>query len=206
MKDKTWFPIVYMFAATFFFSSILITLSYFTKDKVEANQRIALEKAILQSLGLNTSLKMPTAQIHKMYTDKIRPPTKNTAGAYIYIENNNVAGYALPIEGRGFWDKIKGVIGMRPDMKTITGISFYEQNETPGLGAEIAQLPFRKQFENKKIAMDGQPFDIKPPGSDLTENSVHAVTGATQTSRRLEKIINEHLSQWRDKIFAGDTR
>jgi len=109
----------------------------------------------------------------------------------------------VPIEGQGFWDTIKGVIGIAPDKRMITGVCVYEQNETPGLGAEIARLPFRSQFVGREIADEGKPFGIKPVGSSLDRSEVHAVTGATQTSTRIERIIVEQLSRWREAVKAG---
>ena len=113
------------------------------------------------------------------------------------MQDGKPAAYALPIEGKGFWDTIRGVVGIAADRKTLTGISFYEQNETPGLGAEITQPKFRSQFPGKQISQTGKPLRILPVGSQLGPSDVHAVTGATQTSTRLEKFLDEALARWR---------
>jgi Na+-transporting NADH:ubiquinone oxidoreductase subunit C len=106
----------------------------------------------------------------------------------------------LPIAGQGFWAPIKGIIGIGADGKTVTGIALYEQNETPGLGAEIAKAPFLDQFEGKQLAGGERPIVFCRPGASLGANEVHAVTGATQTSTRLEGIINGALDVWRSAL------
>ncbi|MHC4736761.1 MAG: FMN-binding protein, partial [Planctomycetota bacterium] len=95
---------------------------------------------------------------------------------------------------------IKGIIGIKADRRTITGIAFYEQNETPGLGAEITGHPFRDQFRGKEISVSGEPINIRRPGTTLSSNDVHAVTGATQTCNRVENIINNTLKKWRTEV------
>ena len=50
------------------------------------------------------------------------------------------------------------------------------------------------------MAPTGNPFTFQRVGSALAENEVHAVTGATQTSNRLEKLLNEDVATWRDAL------
>jgi Na+-transporting NADH:ubiquinone oxidoreductase subunit C len=135
-------------------------------------------------------------ELHHRFTDDVKGPDDSTGGAYTLRKNGVILAYALPISGRGFWAPIKGIIGIKADKKTITGIAFYEQNETPGLGAEIAKISFRKQFEGKVISTDDKPINIRRPSATLGQSDVHAITGATQTSTRLEKIINDGLTKW----------
>ena len=85
-------------------------------------------------------------------------------------------------------------------MKTVTGFVVYEQRETPGLGAEVAKKEFTKQFDNLTISSQDKPITFKRPGEDLQQGQVHAVTGATQTSTRLEIIIYDNLTQWLEKV------
>jgi len=202
MRDKPWYPVLYMFVATAFFSSILIGLSQFTRDRVEINQRLAFEKAVLMSLPLELPAKSSAGELHDIFEKQVAAPSPSTAGAYQLMADNKVVAYALPVEGQGFWDKIKGVIGIAADKQTLTGIAFYEQHETPGLGAEIVRPKFRDQFVARKIAAGPMPLAIKPVGTQLGDSEVHAVTGATQTSRRLEKIVCDHLIQWRATVSA----
>lgn len=209
IRKQSWFPIAYMFCVTAFFSSIVIGLTRLTSERVEANEKLAFERAVLSVLPGMEMDKMTRPEIHKTFTESVEEPDDLSNGAYTARQNGQVTAYALPISGQGFWAPIKGVIGIETDKKTITGIAFYEQNETPGLGAEITQVPFRDQFEDKVIASENKPIDIRRPGATLGESEVHAVTGATQTSNRLEIIINTALKEWRNQNAEkgeGDSR
>ena len=196
MRQKSWYPVVYMFVVTAFFSSILIGFSRFTREMVEANQRIAFEKAVLMALHVDMPQRMSPAEIHRVFLERISPPTPSSRGAYLLMEKDKITGYALPVSGQGFWDEIKGVIGIAADRKTIIGIAFYEQNETPGLGAEITRKYFREQFAGKVLSFSEKPIIVKTVGLATGENEVQAVTGATQTSTRLEKMLNDTLTRW----------
>ncbi|MHC4271873.1 MAG: FMN-binding protein [Planctomycetota bacterium] len=197
IRKKRWFSVVYMFIVTAFFSTIVIGFTEFTRQRVDANQRLAFEKAVLNAV-LESSLS--TGDIHEQFESLFEAPSEETGGAYLYREDGEIAAYALPISGKGFWAPIRGVIGIKSDKQTVVGIAFYEQNETPGLGAEIAKPDFTNQFIGKKLSSEGKMLNIKRPGDELGESDVHAVTGATQTSVRLEKIINTAIEDWKKQI------
>jgi Na+-transporting NADH:ubiquinone oxidoreductase subunit C len=188
-----------MFCVTAFFSSIVIGLTRFTGERVEANEKLAFERAVLSVLPDMDVKSMTRSEIHNTFIEKIEEPDDSSKGAYIAKQEGRIVAYVLLISGQGFWAPIKGVIGVETDKKTLTGIAFYEQNETPGLGAEITKTPFRNQFKGKVISSNDEPINIKRPGTMLGESEVHAVTGATQTSNRLEIIINTALEQWRNQ-------
>jgi len=206
IRKQSWFPIVYMFCVTAFFSSIVIGLTRFTSERVEANETLAFERAVLSVLPEADVEKMTRQEIHNAFTEMIIEPDESSKGAYTAKKDNTSMAYILPISGQGFWAPIKGVIGIRTDKNTITGIAFYEQNETPGLGAEIAKAPFKNQFRGKVISPDDEPMNIVRPGTMLGDSEVHAVTGATQTSDRLEMIVNAALTKWRDSISEEGER
>lgn len=200
MHEKVWFPVVYMFLATLFFSAILIVFGAFTRQRVKDNERIAFERAVLEAVPIELAKRISPAEIHRLYVENIKDATPQTGGALLYMKGDSLIAYALPLDGPGFWAPIKGVIGIAKDMRTITGIAFYEQNETPGLGGEITKPQFRNQFEGKKLATGGVPLEMRLPTQALDESSVHAITGATQTSTRLANFMNEQLRVWRAAV------
>ena len=204
MRQKRWFPIFYMFVTTAFFSSIVIGFTQLTSEKVKVNEKLSFERAVLSVLPGLYREEMNNLELHRTFTEQVTEPDELSAGAYTLRQNGKIVAYALPIEGQGFWAPIKGVIGIKADKKTITAIAFYQQNETPGLGAEIAKPVFRDQFKGKVISIGDKPLNIKRPGTELGDSDVHAVTGATQTSTRLEKIINSALTNWRQQLNKGN--
>jgi Na+-transporting NADH:ubiquinone oxidoreductase subunit C len=198
IRKQSWFPILYMFCVTAFFSSIVIGLTRLTNERVEANEKLAFEQAVLSVLPGVDIETMSHLEIHGKFTEIINGPDESSRGIYTAKRAGKIIAYVVPISGQGFWAPIKGVVGIEADRKTIAGIAFYEQNETPGLGAEITKAPFRNQFEGKVISSETEPIKFRRPGATLGRSEIHAVTGATQTSSRLENIINTELKKWRD--------
>jgi len=199
MREKPWFAAVYMFVVTAFFSSIVIGFSRLTEKRVGANTTLAFEKAVLSVLPGMSDADVRGPELHRRFVEAVSLPDDSSGGAYVLRNNGRVVAFALPISGQGFWAPVKGVIGVAADRETITGVYFYEQNETPGLGAQITTDEFRNQFEGKVLSTNGKAFNIKRSGTALGDSDVHAVTGATQTSMRLEKIINTAVQDWRAK-------
>lgn len=194
MKEKWYYAVVYMFFVTAFFSSITIGFSMLTRERVKANRQLAFERSVLEVFSLAKD--KTSAQLHETFVNSIRPAEHPEKNIYNYVLENQIRGYAVVVSGQGFWAQIKGVIGFDTDKKTITGISFYEQNETPGLGGKIVEAQFRDQFIGIKIAETGKPIGIKSLGLELGDNEVYAITGATQTCTRLQKLINDDLVKW----------
>ena len=63
--------------------------------------------------------------------------------------------YIIPMNGKGLWGPIWGYIAIDSDGKTVYGVDFGHDSETPGLGAEITHEPFRNQFVGKELFKDG---------------------------------------------------
>lgn len=192
IRDKPWFAVVYMFCVTAFFSFIIIAFAQVTKDRVKANEQLAFETAVLEVFDMAEGKTPP--QIHQTFVEDIQ--REDDGAYYVRLDGDKVAGFAVVVRGKGFWAQIEGVIGVAADKRTITGIAFYEQNETPGLGAEITGPAFGNQFEGLRLGPIEKPIGIKPFGAELADNEVHAISGATQTCTRLEKLINKDLSKW----------
>ena len=198
LRAKALYPVVYMFLATLVFTAVLVGISRATQARVEANTQIMFERAVLMAvLPDEVNASTPSRQIHKMFTETISPPDESSRGAYRLMKSGEIAAYALPFEGQGFWDVIRGVIGIGADGEIVVGIAFYEQKETPGLGAEIIKPYFCERFMGRKMAAGDRPIGIIPTGRDTSENEVNAITGATQTSTRLERILNQAVNAWR---------
>lgn len=89
--------------------------------------------------------------------------------------------YVIPVNGYGLWDAIYGYLGIEPDGDTIRGISWYDQKETPGLGANIAEPYWQNLFPGKKIFQEspGGKTDFKtaPLGIVVVKGKVSEVLG-----------------------------
>jgi Na+-transporting NADH:ubiquinone oxidoreductase subunit C len=203
MKGKAWYPVVYMFAVTAFFSSVIISFAELTRGRVEANAQLAFEKAVLAVLPGMGQEQLSNIEVHRVFSEQVNEPDESSGGAYTLKKDGKVAAYALMVSGQGFWAPIKAVIGIDSDGVTLTGAVFYEQNETPGLGGEIAKTAFQEQFKAKVLSTGSKAINFKRGGEILGDSDVHAVTGATQTSVRVEAMINTAINEWRVKMSSG---
>ena len=108
----------------------------------------------------------------------------------------------LPVYGAGLWGPVWGYIAFDEDMKTILGVYFDHESETPGLGAKIKDDPaFRAQFVNKTVDLDANPvFAVVKNASGA--NQVDAITGATMTSKGLGAAIGTWLAAYKPFFSA----
>ena len=95
--------------------------------------------------------------------------------------------------GAGLWGPIWGYIAVNED-KTIRGVYFDHESETPGLGAKIKDEPsFKAQFVGKIFNLEdaANPFDIVKGGAPAgSTDKIDAISGATMTCNGLNKAID----------------
>ncbi|MFN4174308.1 MAG: NADH:ubiquinone reductase (Na(+)-transporting) subunit C, partial [Parachlamydiaceae bacterium] len=100
---------------------------------------------------------------------------------------NEPIGYVIPVNGYGLWDAIYGYIAIAKDANTVIGISWYDQKETPGLGANISEAPWQNLFPGKKIFLsnpDGSTdFKKAPLGITVVNGKVSEVLGDSPKAR-----------------------
>jgi Na+-transporting NADH:ubiquinone oxidoreductase subunit C len=115
--------------------------------------------------------------------------------------DNGQNAFVVPVRGKGLWGPIWGYVSLEKDLNTIYGVNFDHQGETPGLGAEIRELPFQKPFKGKQIFKDSVEFvSIKVNKGVVDPNDRHAVdaiSGGTITSKGLEAMLDSCLVQYK---------
>ena len=136
----------------------------------------------------------------KIFEDNIRQKEYGDIELYEYVPGKNSdtpESIAIEFEGPGLWGPIKGFLALAPDMKTIRGITFYEQEETPGLGGEIASTSFREEFKNKEIvdASGKTGIIIKGRNGNNAINEVDAISGATMTCDKVQAMLNTAIEK-----------
>ena len=164
------------------------------RPQITGNEQLRERRAVLDSLGLDKGLS--EGEVNATFDSLIKPGKVNGQAAYVYAQEGEVKGYALPFTGAGLWGSISGYLGVNADMTQTTGIVFTAQNETPGLGGRIDETQYREQFR-------GLPVDARRPieyGSH-GDYRVDAITGATQTSSAVLRMVNRMMQ---DVIFAGE--
>ena len=76
---------------------------------------------------------------------------ENVGKIFILRDNlGNIDKLILPIRGYGLWGTLYGYIAIKGDFNTVTGITYYEHKETPGLGAEVDNDDWKNSWVGKK--------------------------------------------------------
>jgi Na+-transporting NADH:ubiquinone oxidoreductase subunit C len=108
--------------------------------------------------------------------------------AYLFFKNGNLERVVLFVYGNGLWSTMYGFIGISGDLNTITGITFFDQKETPGLGGEVDNPNWKKLWKGKKLFDEMGNFRFKV-SKGIDEYSVDGLSGATMTTKGVNNII-----------------
>ncbi len=197
--------------------SLLITLSAGGLKKFHvANMKLDKKTNILKAANLIGDKKPDREKINTLYDTHIQEvavdetgqvtstPTGNTLRLYFYQENDQIAGYILPINSRGLWGKIQGYLAFKADGQTVSGFSVFSHSETPGLGGEIESAWFQDNFRGKKILNSEDKFvsvgiakgKTEDLPADKQPHYVDGISGATLTGQYLSEGIKETLVQY----------
>ena len=201
--------------------SLLLTMaSSGLKGYQIRNMNLDRQKNLLRSAGLINDQDNNTPEyIEKLYSEKIKSLWVDPSGRivketergqkdlpiYLYIKENAVEAYIVPINAQGLWGKINGYLAINKDGSTITGFTVYKHSETPGLGGEIERSWFQRNFEGKKIInKEGKFVSISIARGavkdviqkDLQVNFVDGISGATLTGKFLSASMKDILKDY----------
>ena len=138
------------------------------------------------------------SQIPKLVPGAAEGRQQTVGGKTVYCAVDGkgaTVGWVVPASGRGFADKIELLIGLDAQAKTITGMFVLFQNETPGLGNDIAG-DWRRQLAGKSAMEAVMVTKGAPTGS----NEIEAVTGATISSESVCNIVNAAVADFRQSL------
>ena len=190
------------------------------KELQQKNIAMDRQKNILKSVGLiDENVGYTQEEINKLYADNIKyifvdskgtiikkdQKAKKKLPVYIYMKNDRIESYILPIDSRGLWGRILGYLALKNDGSTIAGFTVYKHSETPGLGGEIERRWFQKNFEGKKIvSRTGKFLSISIAKGGLTDtvpedrriNYVDGISGATLTGKYLSSGLKDILLEY----------
>ncbi len=124
----------------------------------------------------------------------------NNALVYHVVEGEKVTSLVLPVTGGAMWSTVYGFLALDADTRTVTGVSFYEHQETPGLGAEIENPNWTETWKGRQVLNEAflPAFGVQKGGAGSVEEDPHNVdslTGATITSVAVANLINFWLGE-----------
>lgn len=155
-------------------------------------------------LGINIPLDQDRAKLGRR---------SRFAPIYIVVdEGDDLQRLILPVHGTGMWSTIYGYIALESDLNTIAAVTFYEQNETPGLGDQILRPDWQAKWEGRRIynEVGDLRFAVNhgkvEPGSSIWLYEVDALTGATVTADAVTGIIHYWFGPHGYRDFLDDLR
>lgn len=121
---------------------------------------------------------------------------------YLVMDNGGeLQQLILPVYGKGLWSTMYGFIALDDDLSTVNGFAFYEHGETPGLGGEIDNPAWKKQWHGKKVYGPSGEIRIDVLKGTVDEDSANAVyqvdglAGATLTARGVENLLRYWMGE-----------
>lgn len=133
------------------------------------------------------------------------------AKVYLVKKDSGFSHVVLPVEGLGLYGTLYGFLALAKDTTTIRGLSFYENKETPGLGAEVDDPDWKERWIGRK-ALDEEweprvtlvKGSVGPPLEDPYE--VDALSGATMTSNGVTRLLHFWLGEEGFETFLSKAR
>jgi Na+-transporting NADH:ubiquinone oxidoreductase subunit C len=134
--------------------------------------------------------------VRKQHRDKTISESEKRYPLYL-ADKDGKQLYIIPVVGKGLWGPIWGYVALEDDKRTIFGVSYDHQGETPGLGAEIKQKFFTDRWLGEKVADESlqfAPITVVKDGSGQQDLRVDGITGGTITSKGVEEMMNRTMS------------
>ncbi len=181
-------------------AALMTAMTRFTGPYREANEKAEKVRAVLSVLNVPVSEKAAAGDLLKVFESNVREARDGDRHSYVYApaeSGGKVLAIAIPFEGQGLWGPIAGFLALEADMTTIRGFQIFHQEETPGLGSDIALPGFGAQFRGKSIRdSSGRPgLWVRKKGNASGANEVDGITGATMTCDKLTKILNDTVQK-----------
>ena len=197
-KNSSFYICFFIILISMFFGVAISSVHFTTLAMLKKNETLHKNRIISKAFMLDVKGDSP-----KAYQEAV---TKNINIDVISIKNQKIkifkdkkrGNIGFLFKGMGFWEPISGIIVLESNLKQVINIQILEQKETPGLGARIEEKWFTDQFKNLNI--DWKSKDKKiivGSGGKKKNNSVDGITGATQTSMALMKILNDDLKKFK---------
>ncbi len=112
-------------------------------------------------------------------------------------EGDELKQLVLPVRGYGLWSTLWGLVAVDaqslkqgPEHLTVTGLKYYDQKETPGLGGEVDNPNWLAQWPGKHIYDANWNVKIEVSKTATDEDyQVDALSGATITSNGVTNMM-----------------
>ncbi len=208
--------------------AILLALYFITSPRIAEHKEIKFKRSVLDIFNIPyrseekhffgfKQKKIDKEDVRKVFKRNITKKTtsdiyfpgksgklpkmdKTGKEVFLYYKGRNLEGIGFIATNLGYgFNKAADIslfICIGPDLETIKGIEVLDHTETPGLGGRMTEDEFKSQFIGKKLK---PKLSLVRQREVVGTNEVHAITGASYTSKGVENIINESMETlWKE--------
>lgn len=199
-KDSPAYILLFIVAISIVLGLGVSVVHYATQAMLARNERLYRNRILAEAFSLSVSGDTPQ-DYERAVEQALQTDTVSSGGYQTTVYRLEGAGkdrVGFVFSGMGFWDRITGILVLTPDLQQIAALRFFEEKETPGLGARITEKSFTSQFEGLTIDWDARQneYILVGQGREGMPNRVDAITGATQTSMAVMRILNNDLGRF----------
>jgi len=200
-------PMMLVLSSIAMLSGFLVVLvSQLTAPMIAENQRIAIERALVQVI--------PDSVSHQEFyfqDGNLLPVDDSASGESVYAgydANGKLLGIAARAASQGYADMIYLLYGYDPACECIRGIKVLKMAETPGLGDKIIKdANFRANFEALDARVDMNQMALVNPivtvkhGTKQHPWEIDAISGATISAKAVGKALNQSAQALLPKLL-----
>lgn len=177
-----------LFLITAIAAGILAFSNDITKDKIEEAEEAASSGPEVASVVIPGSVKFE--KMGDNIVDEIKAENEKFIDLKVgKDENGNTIGYAIRTSSpvKGYAGDIEIYLGVSLEGE-IVGMKVLSLSETPGLGSNVQNADFQKQYFGKNADMTIEVTKAEP-----AENEIVAISGVTYSSRSITSAVNNAL-------------
>jgi Na+-transporting NADH:ubiquinone oxidoreductase subunit C len=196
VKKGSLYTLIYAAVLGLVCALTLSAVDGFTAGRKAANARAEEVRNILGVLDISAEADASPDELLGVFDAKVTEEERGGRVFYSYDHPERGLLRAVRFAGPGLWGPVEGFLCFEEDMETISAVSFYRHEETPGLGGEISSSEFTGQFEGlSAVGPDGSPgIRVVGDGADAP-NEVDAISGATMTSDKVQEMLNRVIQE-----------
>ena len=113
----------------------------------------------------------------------------------IAADGRQLSRVILPVHGQGMWSTLYGLVALEADLNTIAAVTFYEQEETAGLGDQIESSTWQARWVGRRLFNRAGGFRFRiasgpvDDGSPAATHEVDGLSGATITGNAVTALM-----------------
>ncbi|HHV62816.1 MAG TPA: RnfABCDGE type electron transport complex subunit G [Firmicutes bacterium] len=172
-------------------AAVLAYVNDITEDRIAAQKALEEEHALQSVLASAKDFRDETGKMKSYLTG---PDSSIVRGIYVGYSGGKPVGVAVRVAPAGYGGPIESIVGISSD-GVVQGVTVISQQETPGLGANVASPDFEGRFKGK---VAGSPVKLTKDGGDI-----QGLTGATISSRAVAKGVEAALRTFQLMLSKG---